>query len=185
MTAVPKQKMTVDEYLPWAMAQTSGRYELVQGEIIAQSAERVAHNLGKAAIYRVLRDAVKRAGLPCTVFTDGMTVKIDQHTAREPDAAVQCGTTIDPNSIVLDTPIIVVEVISPSSIRDDSGAKLAEYFSVPSIQHYLILDPFRPVLIHHARGEAGAIATRLHTDGMISLTPPGLDLNVADVLTSG
>ncbi|MEQ1718493.1 MAG: Uma2 family endonuclease [Hyphomicrobium sp.] len=177
--------MTVDEYLPWAMAQTSGRYELVQGEVVAQAAERAAHNLGKAAIYRALRDAVKKAGLPCTVFTDGMAVKIDQHTVREPDASVQCEMTIDPNAIVLETPVIVVEVISPSSIRDDSGAKLAEYFSVPSIQHYLILDPFRPVLIHHARGEAGAIATRIHTDGVISLAPPGLDLDVADVLTSG
>ena len=69
------------------------------------------------------------------VFTDGMTVKIDKHTSREPDAAVQCGAKVNLDSITLDAPMIVVEVVSPSSERDDTGSKLAECFSVPSILH--------------------------------------------------
>ena len=182
MTALPKHKMTVAEFVPWAMSQASGRYELVGGEVVAQASERARHNLVKLAVARALQDAIKKAKLTCTVFTDGMTVKIDDHTAREPDASVQCGGKVDPEMIVLDAPLIVVEVISPSSEKDDSSTKLAEYFSVPSIRHYLIVDAGKRVIIHHARGAGSDIATRLHTSGEIILDPPGAVLQVADVL---
>jgi Uma2 family endonuclease len=181
MNLQAKRKMTVDEYLPWALSH-SGRYELVRGEVVAQSAERAAHNLGKARIYKALDAAVSKAVLPCTVFTDGMTVRIDDFTAREPDAAVQCGATVDPNVIVLEQPIILVEVVSPSSATADTSEKLAEYFTLPCVQHYLILDPQRATLIHHARRDAGLIETRVHTGGTIRLEPPGLDLDIGDVL---
>ena len=62
-----------------------------------------------------------------------MTVVIDDDHSREPDAAVQCGVPTDLDSMVLEAPLIVVEVTSPSSERDDTGDKLVEYFSVPSI----------------------------------------------------
>ncbi len=182
MTAQNKPRMTVAEFIPWAMAQSRARYELVGGEVVAQASERARHNLSKAAVYKALDKAVKKAGLPCTVFTDGMTVKIDEYTAREPDAAVQCGAKVDLDSVILDAPIIVVEVVSPSSERDDTTSKLAEYFSVPSIQHYLIIDPFRPALVHHMRQAGGDLRTQIHASGLIRLDPPGLELNVADAL---
>ena len=80
-------------------------------------------------------------GWPCTVFPDGVTVVIDNEHAREPDAAVQCGVAIRSQFVILVAPLIVVEVISPSSERDDTDEKLVEYFSVPSIHHYLIVNP--------------------------------------------
>jgi Uma2 family endonuclease len=182
MTAQPKQKMTVAEFIPWAMAQQKGRYELVGGEVVAQASERARHNLTKAAVYKALDAAIKKAMLPCTVFTDGMTVKIDDYTAREPDASVQCGGKVDPEMVVLDAPLIVVEAISPSSEKDDSSTKLAEYFSVPSIRHYLIVDAGKRLIIHHARAAGSDIATRIHKSGEIILDPPGAVLSVADIL---
>ena len=53
--------------------QPRGRYELVRGRVVAMAPERARHDLVKAAVFRALDDAVKRAGLPCTVFTDGMS----------------------------------------------------------------------------------------------------------------
>jgi Uma2 family endonuclease len=183
MTALPIHKMTVAEFVPWAMSQKSGRFELVGGEVVAQASERARHNLAKLAVAKALQNAVKNAKLPCTVFTDGMTVKIDDYTAREPDASVQCGVKVDPEMIILDAPLIVVEVISPSSEKDDSSTKLAEYFSVPSIQHYLIVDAGKKLIIHHARGTTGdEITTRIYTSGEIGLNPPGAVLRVAEVL---
>ena len=89
-----------------------------------------------------------------------------------------------PLSVTLLTPteLIVVEVVSPSSERDDTGEKLVEYFSVASIRHYLIVNPFRRVVIHHARDDAGTIVTRIMIDGTIDLTPPGMDVAVGDLL---
>jgi Uma2 family endonuclease len=182
MTAQPKQRMTVPEFLAWAANQPRGRYELVRGEIVAMAPERARHNLAKAAVFRALSDAVAKARLPCTVFTDGMTVVIDNECSREPDAAVQCGVATDLDSTVLEAPLIVVEVASPSSERDDTGDKLVEYFSVASIRHYLIVKPVKNVVIHHARNETGDISTRIVTDGEISLVPPGMAVGARELL---
>jgi len=173
--------MTVPEFLAWAI-ERRGRYELVRGEVVAMAPERARHNLVKAAVFRALDDAVKRAGLPCTVFTDGMTVVIDDEHAREPDAAVQCEVATDLDSMILEAPLIVVEITSPSSERDDTGEKLVEYFSVPSIRHYLIVNPAKKVIVHHGRDEAGAISTRILHAGELDLTPPGITVPVRELL---
>lgn len=177
--------MTVAEFVPWAMAQPRGRYELVGGEVVAEASERARHNLAKLAVARTLQDAVRKAGVPCTVFTDGMTLKIDEFTAREPDAAVQCGIGVDLDSVLLEAPLIVVEVVSPSSERDNTGSKLVEYFSVASIQHYLIVNAQRSAVIHHRRGTGDEIVTRILTDGSAELDPPGLVVPVAEMLATG
>jgi Uma2 family endonuclease len=75
--------------------------------------------------------------------------------------------------------MIVVEVLSRSSARTDVGAKLADYFAVPTICHYIILEPARRVAIHHRRdSEAGDIHTRILHDGLLTLDPPGLAIEV-------
>lgn len=101
------------------------------------AAERVRHALCKAAVYVALRDAIGKAKLQCTVFPDGMTVRIDEHTAYEPDAAVQCGAKVDLESVMLETPVIVVEVLSPSTGSVDRSAKLVDYFRLESVRHFL------------------------------------------------
>jgi Uma2 family endonuclease len=181
-TQLKPRRMTVAEFLDWAMAQPRGRYELVQGEVVPMAPERALHNVIKLAVARALQDAVKRAGLPCTVYTDGMTVVIDDEHAREPDVAVECGVAFNPNTLILEAPLIVAEVTSPSSERDDTSEKLAEYFSVASIQHYLIINPTERTVTHHARGQGGTIAMHELIAGEIELTPPGMRVPVAELL---
>ena len=180
--AIPKTRMKVPEFLVWAEAQAEGRYELVNGNIVMMAPERVRHNLMKLAVARTLEDAVKAAGLSCTVFTDGVAVVIDDHTSREPDASVQCGVEANLDSMIIEAPMIVVEVTSPSSDRADSGTKLVEYFSVPSIQHYLIVMPEKRAVVHHQRSADGEIVTRIAHDGELVLAPPGMSVAVSALL---
>jgi Uma2 family endonuclease len=111
-----------------------------------------------------------------------MTIVIDDSHAREPDASVQCGMAPNLDSTVLEAPPIVVEVTSPSSERDDTGEKLVEYFSVPSLCHYVIVNTITNVVVHHARSHDGSISTRIASSGTIDLTPPGLTVPVAELL---
>jgi Uma2 family endonuclease len=180
--AAPRQPMKVPEFLVWAEAQPQGRYELVDGKIVAMAPELARHNLVKLAVAIALRDAVRAAGLPCTVFTDGIGIAINDHTVREPDASVQCGVSVDLDEMIIKAAVIVVEVASPSSERHDTHAKLIEYFSVPSIRHYLIVLPEKRVVVHHQRSEGGEITTRLAHDGDIALAPPGMRVPVAALL---
>jgi hypothetical protein len=50
--------------------------------------------------------------------------------------------------------------------------------------HYLILDPERCVLIHHKRGQGEIIETRILTEGLVRLDPPGLEAPVADMFAA-
>jgi Uma2 family endonuclease len=180
---LPKMRMKVREFLTWAEKQPNGkRYELVDGQIVAMAPERARHNLAKLAVAIALRDAVKAARLPCTVFTDGVAVAINDDTAREPDASVQCGVEVDLDSVMIEAPLIVVEVASPSSERDDAETKLIEYFSVASIQHYLIVYSEKRVVVHHQRNHDGDIVTRILYEGEITLNPPGLTVPVVGLL---
>jgi len=54
-----------EEYRRWCEAQPTGRYERVDGRIVAMTPERVAHVRVKAAVWSALRRAVAEAGVPC------------------------------------------------------------------------------------------------------------------------
>ena len=55
----PPGRMTVDEFLAWAMAQPEGRFELVDGKVVAMAPERVAHARLKSEVWLALRDAIR------------------------------------------------------------------------------------------------------------------------------
>jgi Uma2 family endonuclease len=143
--------------------------------------ERAAHNLVKMRAWRALDAAVRAAGLPCQAFGDGMTVEIGEEYDYEPDAVVNCGDRLSGDAVAAPNPVIVVEVLSPSTQSTDTGAKLADYFRVPSVRHYLILRTRDRRVIHHRRGDDGeSIETRVLADGAIRLDPPGIEVAVAD-----
>src|SRR5688572_31146661 len=163
MLALPQHRMTVDEYLEWAEGRP-GRYELYGGVVYAMAPERSRHADVKFAVQTALLAAIRRAGVPCHMLPDGMTIRIDEDTAYEPDALVYCGPKIPHSAIEVPNPLILVEVLSPSTRHIDASAKLAGYFSLASVAHYLIVDPDKPLVIHHARGEGETtIMTRILT----------------------
>ena len=180
MTAAPQIRMTADEFLAWARNQP-GRYELHQGIVYAMSPEGVAHAKIKFAVQTALANGIRTRGLPCHMLPDGLTVRVEATKAYEPDALVYCGPELPSSAIEVPEPVIVVEVLSPSTRRIDAAAKLAGYFRVPSVAHYLIVDPNEPLIFHHARGTGDTILTHVVRAGAITLDPPGLELAMADI----
>ena len=156
MSSPAKNEMDVDAFLLWAEGR-DGRWELRDGQPVMMAPERAIHALTKYAAQKALEAGILRAGLPCRMFPDGMTVRIAARTAFEPDALVVCPPPTDLNTMEIPNPVIVVEVLSPSTAADDHGVKLDGYFSLRSVEHYLILDADRRVMIHHKRGQAEAI----------------------------
>ena len=155
-----------------------GRYELEVGTVIAMSPETPGHVRFKTTIQRALADAIQRAGLDCEAVGDHGTVVVDTTTAYEPDASV-CSGAVQPDTAPVD-PVIVVEVVSPDPASGSRGGRLVDYFSLPSVEHYLIVDAERCILIHHAR-RGDDIATRILHGGTLRLDPPGLGLQIEDL----
>src|SRR5262245_48004426 len=182
MNIALRTPLTVDDYLAWARTQSDPpRTELINGQIVPMSPERVAHNRAKGKAYLTLTRAIATTGIMCEVFTDGLTVPIDQHTAYEPDALVRCGDPLPPNQMKVTDPVIVVEVKSPSTAHMDTSAKLIGYFKLPSVCHYLFVDPDARSVTHHRRTTSGAVAADTLTSGIIRLDPPGLTIEANDL----
>ena len=95
MNIALRRALTVDDYVAWAATQAEGaRTELINGQIVTMSPEQVTHNRVKGSVYLALRRAVADSGLEAEVFTDGVTIPIDTHTAYEPDASVRMGSPV-------------------------------------------------------------------------------------------
>jgi Uma2 family endonuclease len=180
MTALAKPRLTVDEFLAWSMGQR-GRFELFRGEVFAMPPESVGHAKIKGAVHSALANGLRKGQLRCHALPDGVTVRIDSETAYEPDALVYCGAELASTALEVPLPVIVVEVLSPSTQKVDVSLKLVGYFQLPSVMHYLIVDPSQPVIIHHARGAGDDILTHVVTQGVIKLDPPGVELPLADI----
>ncbi len=180
----PRQNdFTADEFFVWAEDQP-GRFELFGGKVVAMAPERLAHTRAKLDAVVALRTALAQRSRDCEAIADGATVRIDDSTVYGPDALVRCGPRAPGDAIVVTDPVIVVEVTSPSSRGADTGAKLAGYFQLPSLRHYLVVDTDARRVIHHRRDEAGAIGVQILPDGTLALDPPGLEFPVPDFFAS-
>ena len=116
--------MDVPAFLAFAERQERGRFELWRGEVVAMAPERVEHVRAKFAISRALAAAIGKAGLSCEAFVDGLSVAIDSETAYEPDALVNCGERIPTGSMLAPAPVVVIEVVSPTSLKRDTSLKV-------------------------------------------------------------
>lgn len=169
--------MSTREFLLWADEQETEHFELLENEVVIMAPERAIHNQAKLRIAIGLLEAVRRAGLPCQVFTDGMALVVDDATVFEPDAMVRCGEPLDGEATSVSDPVIIVEVRSPSTSRIDATSKLAHYFRVLSVEHYLIVNASPSTHLHFRRAADGW-TTRLLGAGPLRLDPPGLTLQL-------
>jgi Uma2 family endonuclease len=180
--------MTADEFLAWLedLPPETGKFELWDGEVVIrhgpggfEEGELAEHWDAKGAMFVALREAIARAGLPCFAAVDGPFVRLSPHRMARPDVLVYCGSKLRGTREV-GSPIVLVEVVSPSTRRRDHGVKLEGYFTLPSLVHYLIIDPDRRVLIHHQRG--GDRTPGIVKGPSLHLGPPGLDVDLSEVL---
>ncbi|MFL5251963.1 MAG: Uma2 family endonuclease [Rhodopila sp.] len=66
-------------------------------------------------------------------------------------------------------PMVIVEVLSPSTSSTDRAWKLGEYFKLPSLRHYLIIGADQQQIANHRRGDDGRVETWIVTGGEIRL----------------
>jgi Uma2 family endonuclease len=125
-THEPETPMTREEYLAWASQQPSGRFERIDGIVVAMAPERVSHNRRKRAAQHALERAVRAAGLTsCEAFADGITIEVE-NSDFEPDAVLRWGPRLPGDSTKIPDPLVLVEVLSPDSGTRDRATKRRE-----------------------------------------------------------
>lgn len=184
MNVILPTRMTVDEFLRWSLEQDRGRYELEQGRVVMMSPQNADHARTKARVYSALWAAIERAGLPLYAMPDGMTVRLPDDRAYEPDALVAPLPMVDGTSLEVPDPVVVVEVLSPTpkSQKRDLVAKVAGYALHQTIEHYLVVDPEGREVLHYRRIGEVLAPPAAPSEGTLRLDPPGLEILVEDLL---
>jgi Uma2 family endonuclease len=177
-THEPETSMTREDFLAWTDLQPTGRFERIDGIVVAMAPERASHNRRKRAARDALERAVSKAGLTsCEVFADGMTVQVE-NSDFEPDAVLRCGPRLPGESTKVPDPLVLVEVLSPDSGTRDRATKLRAYFKLPSVQHYLTVWSDEQRIVRHSRTPNDQVAAQVFVSGEIELDPPGITVTV-------
>jgi Uma2 family endonuclease len=186
------QKLTFVEYLTYDDG-TDTRYELVDGELIPMSLGTGRHGAISEFLHEQFREQIQQKELPwtCKQMTVGIRSPRGRSwdTSRIPDVTVlsltQWEAMADREAVINfnePPPVLVVEVVSPSTKTDDYRSKRSEY-GLLEIVEYWIVDPIDQkvtlCILDHALYDTTEFQGE---DRIVSPTFPALNLTVAQVL---
>jgi Uma2 family endonuclease len=156
MSAVPKQHYTIEEYIE-LLKNSDERFEYFNGEVVTLSGGKIAHVRIALSIMRGLETRLGER--PCEVFSNDMALKVPRALPfRYADASVVCGEPIvEPfhGIDMLVNPLVIVEVLSPSTEAYDVETKFWEYQSIASFREYVLVRQDRPHVTHYLRQGPG------------------------------
>lgn len=135
---VPLHKQSIAEYLAWESEQES-RNEFWRGEVFAMVGGKRGHG-------RVIANLMRHLGVhlddtPCQAFSEGMKVQVGEEAVLYPDVFVTCEPEFSANQAVFTSPVLVIEVLSPSTQAYDRSKKFAMYRRLDSLREYALIDP--------------------------------------------
>lgn len=141
--------------------QEEPREELLHGEIYMMSSPSINHSRAASNIYYIFRSCLKQK--TCEAFADGVDVFLTEDDRVIPDAMIVCDRTIIKNNGVHGAPDLVVEVLSPSTAKNDRRYK-KELYEKSGVKTYWIVDPeARSIEVYQLTGE------RYRLDGIYQL----------------
>jgi len=184
MTAQPKRKYTVEEYIE-LLKNSEERFEYFDGEIVSMASGKFSHVGITANIVREIGNLLKER--PCQVFGgDGAIKTTRAYPFRLPDVSVVCGDPIfeDFQGIeMLVNPLLICEVLSPSTASYDREEKFMVYQGVESFQEYLLVEQDRPHVTRYVRrpDEQWLRADIIGLDSAVRLESLGVELPLREI----
>ncbi len=142
--SVPATRLSLAAFLDWEATQPE-RHEYVRGEVFAMTGASLNHNRVALNLHGLLRAHLR--GSPCEVFASDVQVRVDAADAVfYPDLVVTCSADDRQQQRTLHEPVLIVEVLSPSTAGYDLSAKFAHYRRLASLQEYVTIDPDAPLV---------------------------------------
>jgi Uma2 family endonuclease len=178
MAEMKVERMDADAFLEWCTHQEES-YELVDGVPRMMVGARRAHD--RCVVNGLVALSGRLKGGPCRLQTEAQAIKIPGGNVRRPDISVNCGPD-GPDSLHMSEPVLVIEVLSPSTRGIDLMRKVAEYQRVAAVQHLLLLEADEPVAILHTRrsDDSWSTATLIGPDTDIPLPALGINMKLSE-----
>jgi Uma2 family endonuclease len=132
------RRMTLEEFLHWDDG-TDTRYELIDGFPVAMAPPARAHGILCARLGGLI-DAALRSRRPCAAQIEAGIARFDRDDSFYiADVAVSCQPYRQGEQLVQD-PILIVEILSPSTERNDRRLKLPAYQEMGNVCEILLID---------------------------------------------
>ena len=180
MNVQPNLRMGKPEFLAWVQGR-EGRYELAESRVVMMPGGSRGHGI----IVRRLANALEKRldSHRWSVWTSDFGVDVGPDTIRYPDVVVDVagGPFKD---LTATAPILVAEVVSPSSATYDLGDKAVEYLRLPSLSAYLVLAQDEPKAWIWVRGSTGFSPGPNVVEGhdaTIEIAALGIDLPLSEI----
>lgn len=159
------------------------KHEYIDGELRPMAGASLLHNVIAGLVVTLLNNVL--AGKPFIVCANDLRVRIPDGPYYYPDAIVapSLPQMEDAAQDTLLNPLVVVEVLSPSTEAIDRGEKLDNYRLIPSLTDYLIVSQDRLRVEHYSRisDDEWRLVSRDSADDSISLTSLGAALKLGDL----
>ena len=176
MATQPMDRYTLEDYLDLE-DKLDYRSEFHDGSIIPVEAASPTHARLEARVGSIL----EKAFFPrCATFGSSLNLYIPSvNRTLHPDASVICGNLNYPKPDCVDNPTVIVEITSPKTKDYDHGTKRECYFTLPSLQHYLLISQTERLVGHYERSGIGWIYVDRRADAIVVLG--GVEIPVADI----
>ena len=174
--------LTPEEYIALERKATL-KSEYLNGEILAMSGASNAHNLITLDIATELNIQLREKD--CLVYANDMRVRTSPTGAYfYPDVAVVCNRPVFEDNVfdTLLNPIIVVEVLSPSTEAYDKGEKFAHYQELTSLREYILVSQNRTRVEQYRLIKTQWVQTEFHRqEDVVPLASIGCELRLQDI----
>ncbi len=170
--------MDIEEYFQLEEHNPDTRYEYHDGDVYMMSGGSANHATIGGNIYAILRSLLR--GGPCHVYNSDMKVRVSEIRYFHPDVTVTCNPRDRGTTDLIQSPRIVVEVLSPTIEARDRGRKLQSYLACPTVEQYLLVDA-GSMRIETYRKERGKwIYDAFEADDEVELTSLDVHFPIAD-----
>lgn len=179
----PLARFSAAEYLAFE-EEAEYRSEYYRGEIFAMSGGSANRNRIAGNLFVALRSALR--GKPCEAFINDMRLLVQRHHLYTyPDIMVVCGKVefAQGRNDTVTNPVLIVEVLSPSTEAYDRGKKFEFYRTIEGFQEYVLVDQQRIHIERYRPLGLGRweLTPFDETDAVLALTSVGIDLTLASI----
>ena len=181
-SVVAQTYLTPEEYLAFERKATT-KHEYLNGQIVAMSGASFVHNFLTMNVANQLYNQLIEG--ECQVAASDMRVKVPEIDSYfYPDVVVVCGEprAEDDTFDTLLNPVLIVEVLSPSTEVYDRGEKFEHYQQISSLKDYILISQDEIHVEHYYRQESGWLRNEFgELRDVLSLLSIGCELRLQDI----
>lgn len=180
MSTATLTRLTAEEYLA-AERVAASKSQYFDGEIVPMSGGSEEHSLISVNLVSELRRATRHRG--CRVHNSGMRIWSPSGLFTYPDASVSCDQPQFESGRrdILLNPILITEVLSPSTEAYDRGSKFSRYRAIESLQTYVLVSQERSLIEVFTRLPNGHWDLIAFESGLVPLHAPECEIDLSEV----